>query len=410
MTNPRFSLLRFCTSCFFTACFFTACFCTVFLSGCLNLKLSQDMVPDDSDWAMEGASESRQHAARAAIDPPLYEQWRYDAGAGVGPAGALIINDAVIVGTRKGMVHSMDIKTGKRLGRIKHDAPIEAGLAVGDGLLFLPMAGDKKSVMAYELDSGKKRWVLKGAPVEAGLLLVNGLLIAVDVDAVVHALDASTGEERWQTLLEERTTVVSSPLAIGDNLYVIEESGRIYVLDLESGAYRWEVDLGVPVYNTASTDGEHLFVPTTRGQLISVDAESGEVAWEFALDDETVRFSTPAYSTADHKIYISTSSGQVRSIDAANGELEWTTELDGAIISAPLITDHTIYVGTMRKNLHALDSKTGTEMWSHEVTGRIKSAVAAYGNSIVVMAETQQVLAFSPDEPVTEDDQEKESP
>ena len=86
----------------------------------------------------------RHHATAASIDPPLYEQWRYDAGAGVGPAGALIVDDVVLLGNRKGMVHGVRLSDGKRLGRLKHNGPIEGGMATGEGLLFLPMAGDKR--------------------------------------------------------------------------------------------------------------------------------------------------------------------------------------------------------------------------------------------------------------------------
>ena len=102
----------------------------VVCSGCLKLKVSRDMTPGDGDWAMEGASLQRQHTAKSVIDPPLYEQWRYDAGAGTGPSGALVVNDVVIVGTRKGIVHGMNLSNGKRIGRIKHDAPIEGGMAL----------------------------------------------------------------------------------------------------------------------------------------------------------------------------------------------------------------------------------------------------------------------------------------
>ncbi len=374
-------------------------------AGCMSIKLDREMVPGNGDWAMEGASAQHQHTASAVVDPPLYEQWRYDVGSGVGPAGALIVNEAVIVGTRKGMVHSMNIATGKRLGRIKHDAPIEGGMAVGDGRLFLPIAGDKKSVVAYDLNSGKKLWTLKGAPVEAGLLYAENTLIAVNSEAEGIALDARTGEERWRKSLGEQTTVLSTPLVLDDHLFVIEEMGKIFCLNFENGSLLWERALGSPVYNTASSDGASLFIPTTRGRLFSVDGKNGKINWTYAVPDTTVRFTAPAYAREDNRIIVSATSGDVRSIDAATGEVVWTTSLDGAINAAPLITDNTIYVGTMRKNLHALDRQTGIDVWSQELTGRIKSAVATYGNSLVVMAETQQVIALSTQNPDADEEQ-----
>lgn len=377
----------------------------VLSAGCLKLKLGEEMVPDGDDWAMEGASALRQNVTPVSIDPPLYEQWRYDAGAGVGPAGALIVNDIVILGNRKGMVHGVRLSDGKRMGRIKHNAPIEGGMAMGEGMLFLPMAGDKRSVVAYELWSGKKQWARKGSPVEAGLIYTDGKVIAADAEATVYALDPKTGEPFWETSLHEKSTVVASPIVVDDQIYVLDEHGVLYVLSLDSGELLWKKNIGVPVYNTAASDGRLLFVPTTRGQLFALDLEDGGEVWQFSVADTTVRFSTPAYSPKSKHIAVSATNGEVRMLDAATGEVKWDTRLDGAISTPPLITNQTIYVGTMRRMLHALDTETGIELWSHEVKGRVKSAVTAYGNNLIVMAETQQVISFTPETPAGEEEE-----
>ncbi|MEM8484672.1 MAG: PQQ-binding-like beta-propeller repeat protein [Bacteroidota bacterium] len=377
----------------------------VLCAGCLNLKLGQEMVPDEDDWAMEGASALRQNVSPVSIDPPLYEKWRYDAGAGVGPAGALIVDDIVILGNRKGMVHGIRMSDGKRMGRIKHNAPIEGGMAMGEGMLFLPMAGDKRSVVAYKLWDGKKQWARKGLPVEAGLIYTDGKVIAVDNEANVYALDPKSGDVLWETLLDEQTTVVASPIVVDEQLYVIDERGILYAMSIDNGEIYWEQHVGAPVYNTAASDGRRLFVPTTRGRLFALDVRDGRELWDFALADTTVRFSTPAYSPQTKQLAVSATNGEVRMLDAATGDVQWDTLLDGAISTPPLITNQTIYVGTMRRMLHALDAETGIEIWSHEVNGRVKSAVTAHGTNLIVMAETQQVISFTPEAPVTEDEE-----
>ena len=285
------------------------------------------------------------------------------------------------------------------MSRVKLDAPIEGGMAIGDDRLFLPMAGDKKSVIAYDLATGKKSWTLKGKPVEAGLVYTAGKVIAVDAEAQVMALESRTGDEIWSTQIAERSTVVSSPVVLDDRLFVLDETGTLFALRLEDGEMLWQKALGSPVYSTASTDGNLIFVPTTRGRLFALDSARGDIVWQYALSDSTVRFTTPAYAARDNKIVFSATNGEVRALDASSGEEQWVSKLDGAISSAPLITAHTVYVGTMRKYLHALDFKTGIELWSHELTGRIKSAVVGANERIIVMAETQKVFSFSPDDP-----------
>ena len=96
---------------------------------------------------MEGSNSLRQHHATVHIEPPLEERWRYDVGAGVGPGGALIVDQVVLVGNREGQVHAIDLEVGKRIGRIKVSAPVDGSMAVSGNRLFVPLILTKKPLL-----------------------------------------------------------------------------------------------------------------------------------------------------------------------------------------------------------------------------------------------------------------------
>ena len=370
-------------------------------SGCLTIKLKRTVELDRTDWHMEGASALRSSEAYSRVDPPLIEYWRYDAGAGVGAGGALIADSMVFFGSRKGLVHVLDLADGSRLGRKNVGAPVEGAMALGGERLFVALGLDDKSVIAINIVTGSKEWVKKGEPIEAGLLLVGSTLYAVDVDSRVFALDAENGNVLWEQSLGDHQTVVASPLRVGEILVVAREDGVVFGLDLDNGVQVWKTDIGAPVYNTPAANEGLVFLPTTRGVVHAIDAGTGRREWTYSVPDESMRFSAPAVVSEHNWLIVGGTDNMVRALNGADGQLIWEADVEAATNTAPLVTQNTIYVGTLRSKIFGIDKTTGTLIWSHETTGRVKSAIAAYDGMLVVMAETQQVFALAPDTTTT---------
>ena len=367
------------------------------LCGCTSIKLDSPLEIDESDWPTEGGSYLREHDSETSVDPPLVEVWRYDAGAGTGVAGSLIVDSLVFVGTRKGQVLALNLETGKKIGRMRLDVPIEGGMTIHNSTLYVPMLSAKKTVLSYDMVKGKTKWKIKGAPVESGLLVYNDKLIIIDTDAIVRSVNSVDGSIVWETELGFRTGVVASPILIGKILVVADELGKVHGLDSETGEVLWTNELSAPVYTTMTSDGTQVFVPTTRGRLYSLDGKSGVEKWSYALPDTTVRFSASGYDQEIGQVVVGGTDGILRSFDSSRGDIRWSTPLEGAIMIAPLFTESTLYIGTLRRLLYALDKKTGQVLWEENVKGRVKSAMAAQNGKIIVMAETQQIIMFVPE-------------
>lgn len=375
------------------------------LAACSNLKLGSNAGVREGDWYTEGSSSLRQHRVEASVDPPLAEKWRYDAGAGTGPAGALIIDGRVLVANRKGQITAINLESGKREARARFDGPIEGGMSARGSTLYVPVISKKNNIVAYDIQSGGKKWSFTFQPIESGLLAVDEQVIAVDANADVRALNAEDGALLWEKNLSDSSTVLSSPLGVGERLFVADDDGDVFAMNARSGSDLWHVALHSPVYATMSSDETDLFVPTTRGRLFALSAASGEIRWCYSVADSTVRFSSPAFDSGKNQLVFGSTEGVIRSLNVDTGQILWKTDVDGAVTIAPLVTRNTIYVGSLRGILYALDKNSGRILWEEKLTGRIKSAITASGDRVVVLAETQQVFMFEPAELADEEEE-----
>lgn len=366
--------------------------CLLVLAGCRTLQVDYLELGDTDGWRTEGASAERQHATTEAVDAPLEEAWVYNAGAGFGPVSPLLLRNVLLVATRKGEIHGVNLETGKKAGVENFgDAINGTPLVVGD-LMYVPVAGGRRALTAYNLRKGSTAWDVKGAPVETGLLAVEDGVVAVDADATVRRYRSDSEDPVWETALGEEITVHATPLLADGRIIIVDDQGGVVALDQADGAVQWTAVLGKPVYTSVAAQGSHLFIPTTRARFVALDAAQGNVAWDFAIPDTTVRFAPPAVD--GDLVVFGASDGVVRALDANTGALRWTFEDDAAITAAPLITSNTIYVGTMGRMLFGLNRADGTVQWEYELRGRVKSAMAARDGSLIVLSEPRYVYLF----------------
>jgi outer membrane protein assembly factor BamB len=365
--------------------------CLLLLTGCSTLQADRTDLYGESGWFTEGATVERQHAISEEIAAPLEEVWEYNAAAGFGPGSPLLLRNTALVATRKGEVHAINLETGKKAGVEGFGDAINGTPLVKGDLLYVPIAKGRRAMYAYNLRKGERAWDVKGAPVETGLLSVDGGIIAVDAEATVRRYDQSP-EPAWEQPLGDRITVHATPLLAGGRLIVVNDAGDVVAMDPTDGSVQWTVALASPVYTSVAANEFTIFVPTTRGRFFALDATQGHIVWKFSVPDSTVRFAAPAVD--GNLVIFGASDGVVRAFDAKTGALQWTFEDDAAMTAPPLLTPETVYIGTMGQMLLALDRADGQLRWEYELKGRLKSAMAASDGQLLVLSEPRYVYLF----------------
>ncbi len=362
-------------------------------AGCQTLQLDGGRFGRDTDWLMDGKTDGRERLVHVSVVPPLVEAWKYNASAGFGPGSPLIVDDAVLVATRKGEVHAIMIDSGKKMGVKSFGTSIEGPMLIYDGTAFIPNAYGPNVLTAYDIKRARKIWRIDGIPFETAPVHTGRYIIGVDIEANVRAFDPGTGEEAWAYALGERAFGETSPLSLaGDLVFVVNDRGDAVMLRGDDGDVIWTSSVGYPVYSSPAAFGAMIFVPTTRGRLIALAADTGRIAWTFQVDDFTVRFTSPA--TDGEIVYVGTSDGIFYALDAATGTVRWQFDGPDAFTAAPLITNGHVYIGSMGRKLYGFDRTTESLVWETELDGRIKSALAAREGELIVLSEPRYVYMF----------------
>ena len=363
--------------------------------GCHTLRLEGARVMSRQLWPMEGRDSGRSHSVVESLRLPLHLDWEYNAAAGFGPGGPLIVGDYVLVANRKGEVHAVEATRGKRRGIEEFGDSVEGTPVIDGQMLYVPVSwGRKTGIVAYDVTGGRRVWTFETSPVTSGLLVAGDRVIFADEESIVYALSTG-GELLWTFALDSKASVKGAPVLIEERTVVVaDDRGSVHGLGLRDGDAEWSVDLSEPVYASMASSAGQLFVPTTRGSLYALDGHTGRHIWQYRHPNPLVRISTPAVSGTN--LVVGGSDGRLTSLDSGTGLEQWSWQADGAISAAPAIAGNTVFFGTMDAQAHGLDIRNGEAIWSWEVRGRIKSSPAIGRDAVYFVGEPRYLYRFSP--------------
>lgn len=121
---------------------------TVGLTACQTIQFERPHVLSETDWPTDGGASDRSRYSDSELNGSLEMAWEYSANAGFGPGSALLLQDRVLVATRKGEVHTIELETGRGRGFKRMGEAIEATPLIHQGLLFVPTSWGEKSLVA----------------------------------------------------------------------------------------------------------------------------------------------------------------------------------------------------------------------------------------------------------------------
>jgi outer membrane protein assembly factor BamB len=130
---------------------------------------------------------------------------------------------------------------------------------------------ESNQVVAADLKTLKKLWAFEAPkrqqPFRSSAAVAQGLVVAGSRDKKVYAIDARTGEEKWN--FETDGQVDASPVIVGDRVYVgcLSNDGFFYVLDLKSGKKLQELNLDSAVGGSVAVGPDCILVGTDKGTL-----------------------------------------------------------------------------------------------------------------------------------------------
>ena len=152
----------------------------------------------------------------------------------------------------------------------------------------------------------------------------------------------------------------STPVTDGKSLYIGDDVGMFYCLDLHTGATKWTFDTGMRIVgSSAVADGVVVF-GSANYNIYGLDTKTGKPRWTFTTNQAVMGAATIHEGVA----YIGGGDGRMFAFDLKTGALKWSfNELKNYVLTRPLVYNDKLYFGAWDTYLYALHLKDGSLAW-----------------------------------------------
>ncbi len=323
-------------------------------------------------------------------EKPLALRWTYKTDdketAGI-EGSAAIVDGVVYVGDSKGILHAVDLATGKVKWTYKASDAIEASPLICNGKVLL---GDLGGIFhCVSADNGKKLWTFDTeSSVHSSANLWgegnNARVIFGDDGANVFCLNVADGAKVWEQSAGDR---VNGAPAVGFGAaFVSGCDAHLHAMKLSDGSEQFSADVGSVCPGSPAILDDRIVVGTDGGRIVCFSADGSRQLWEFDdIGDKAMVYSSPA--VADGIVVVGARDRKVHALDQATGKQRWEFTTRGDVDSSPAISAGRVYVGSRDKKLYVLDLKTGQPAGEF-TAGRAITASPAIGEGVVVIGDT----------------------
>jgi len=310
----------------------------------------------DVPWPTYGFSADRTRSVQLALRPPFRAVWKYQAGSLI-EFPPSIGYGRLFFSTNAGTFTAISEKTGKYAWKYRAHRCVAASPAIG------PHAHGT----VYET-------FLNRPPCNAQ----NG---GHGVDGEVIAFGVGHGKIHWTHTIGPSE---SSPLLVGNRLYVGDWNGDVWAFDANHGTVVWHRHIAHGAIKGAlAYAGGRLFVGAYDGHVYCL-SRTGRVIWRGSAQPRlfgTARFySTPA--VAYGRVYVGATDGKVYAFGATSGHRLWSHSTGGYVYASPAISHELVLVGSYGGKFVALDAGTGEPHWSFDAHGPISGSATVIGNVV----------------------------
>lgn len=268
---------------------------------------------------------------------------------------------------------------------------IEFPPAIANGVAYvINKFGNGKAV---RLRDRKVLWELHlhpnhGKPIDVTAPVYHqGHIFGAFLGGTVVAGNAVTGKLDWKRELHAH--LESSPLAVGETIYLGTDTTDVIALRTSDGAIRWRFNSPAAIKASPSFHSGRVFDADYQGAMFALDASSGKLAWR----TNTTKvppfgkggfFSSPAIGFG--RVYAARDDGTVYAFDEKTGKVDWSFDTGGPVYGSPAVarvpgTPPSIYIGSEDGRFFALDARTGKPRWTYRVGGPVPGTAVVIGHT-----------------------------
>ncbi|ELY92910.1 pyrrolo-quinoline quinone [Natrialba hulunbeirensis JCM 10989] len=237
-----------------------------------------------------------------------------------------------------------------------------------------------------------------GSPArEPSPVAVDGIVYAITpaTDRVI-ALDASSGQQRWERVVgQELSSGTNQPAVSDGTVYVSSTPGDLVAFDAETGATRWqarpapreESALQYREFQAPTVTDAGIVVPDRNGVAL-FDRADGSLVWDYFHDGNGIDGSA---AVADGTVFVTDGTEALHAVDLETGEREWTA--DYSPDTHPIVADGVVYLSYQMAELVAIDAATGERRWAYEDSIYFTQPIV--GDGVVYVLSNEGLLALA---------------
>jgi outer membrane protein assembly factor BamB len=181
--------------------------------------------------------------------------------------------------------------------------------------------------------------------------VVDGVVYTGCRDAHLYALDAATGEQKWN-FDAQLSWVIGSPAVHNGNVFFgTSDSSLYHVVDASTGKPVLSLDVKAYTFSSPVIAGDVVLLGILNGTLEARDVKTGELLWDFQT--ETSKQNNGWILTGDRRFnapFFYTSNWREHPTVALDRQISV-----GGFYSTPLVMNGVVYIGSTDGNLYALE-------------------------------------------------------
>lgn len=277
--------------------------------------------------------------------------------------GVSYVRGHVYATTGIGDVASLDAANGNILWKVRPGGPLRGSPTLSNGNVYV-MSQDNQ-LFALNETNGNVVWQDSGTIESTNVFGVaapaaaQGSVVAGYSSGELTAYRYENGRTLWGDALS-RTSISTSVATLTDidadpvidrgRVFAIGEGGRMASYELTSGQRLWELNIGG--ISTPLVVGDWVFVVTDRSQVFCITRATGKVRWISDLPawrkprkkEGAIRWHGPIL--AGNKLILGSTEGALAFLDPADGKLLLEQDIDQSLSLPPIVADNMLYLLT----------------------------------------------------------------
>lgn len=224
--------------------------------------------------------------------------------------------------------------------------------------------------------------------------VVDGVVYVGDFDGKLHAVDAKSGEKKWEFAGE--LGFVASPSVYIGHVYIGDLDGKFYCINAKSGKKVWDFATEAQIDSSANFYKENVLIGSQDATLYCRNAATGKEVWSFTIDDQ-IRC-TP--TVVDNRCFLAGCDGKLHIIDLDKGKSIGDVAIDSPTGTTPAVRGQRVYFGTHAGDFFCIDWKNAKTVWTWQDKAKpseFRSSAAVGKDHIIVGDRGRRLFALNPD-------------